>query len=160
MPGNERFDREEIVRAHREAAIRRIAGYGGMILAVRDATGVNNTHVKTEGIGYINDKTLGSTSIAAWRLPQMGWFFGGLDQSSYNREEAKNESARGYGGRKSEELFAKAQSLDEPVLIRIVQNRMTVENRRILDEIRKERCGGRVEATLPRDSRNGRRCCR
>jgi hypothetical protein len=46
-------------------------------------------------------------------------------------------------------LFAKAQSLDKPVLIRIVQNRMTTENKRILDEIRKERCQGRVEVTLP-----------
>jgi hypothetical protein len=54
------------------------------------------------------------------------------------------------------ELFATAQSLDESVLIRIVQNRVTVENRRILDEIRKKRCEGRVEVTLPRDSRSGR----
>jgi hypothetical protein len=52
-------------------------------------------------------------------------------------------------------LFAKAQSLNEPVLIRIVQNRMTVENKRILDEIQEERCQGRVEVTIPRDSRNG-----
>jgi hypothetical protein len=52
------------------------------------------------------------------------------------------------------ELFAKAQSLKEPILIRIVQNRMTVENKRILDEIRKKRCPGRVEVRLPRDSRN------
>jgi hypothetical protein len=52
------------------------------------------------------------------------------------------------------ELFAKAQSLNEPLLIRIVQNRMTIENKRILDEIRKKRCQGRVEVTLPRDSRS------
>lgn len=52
------------------------------------------------------------------------------------------------------ELFAKAQSWKEPVLIRIVQNRMTVENKGIQEEIRKKRCQGRVEATIPRDSRN------
>jgi hypothetical protein len=52
-------------------------------------------------------------------------------------------------------LFARAQPLEEPVLIRIVQNRMTVENRKILDEIRKKRCQGRVEVRLPRDSRSG-----
>jgi hypothetical protein len=52
------------------------------------------------------------------------------------------------------ELFARAQDLKEPVLIRIVQNRMTVENKRILDEIRKKRRQGRVEATIPRDSRS------
>jgi hypothetical protein len=60
VPGNESFDREEILRAHREATIRRMAEYGGTILAVQDTTGVNyNTHLKTEGIGYISDKTLG-----------------------------------------------------------------------------------------------------
>jgi hypothetical protein len=51
-------------------------------------------------------------------------------------------------------LFAKAQSLGEPFLIRIVQNRMTAGNKRILDEIRKKRCQGRDEATIPRDSRS------
>jgi hypothetical protein len=52
-------------------------------------------------------------------------------------------------------LFARARSLEEPVLVRIVRNRMTVENRKILDEIRKERCRGRVAVRLPRDSRSG-----
>jgi hypothetical protein len=60
MLGNGGFDREEIIRAHREATIRRMSDYGGMILAVQDTTGVNyNTHLKTEGIGYISDKTRG-----------------------------------------------------------------------------------------------------
>ncbi|MDR0722670.1 MAG: hypothetical protein LBF75_07775 [Treponema sp.] len=68
MLGNEDFNREEIQRAHREATIGHIAEYGGTILAVQDTTGVNyNTHVKTEGIGYISVKNLGSMSIAAWR---------------------------------------------------------------------------------------------
>jgi hypothetical protein len=43
------------------------------------------------------------------------------------------------------ELFAKAQDLKEPLPIRIVQNRMAVENRRMLGGIRKERCRGRAE---------------
>ncbi|MDR0637251.1 MAG: hypothetical protein LBF87_09280, partial [Treponema sp.] len=48
MLGNEEFDREAIIRAHREATIRRMSGYGGTILAVQDTTGVNyNTHLKT-----------------------------------------------------------------------------------------------------------------
>ncbi|MDR0707005.1 MAG: hypothetical protein LBF60_03885 [Treponema sp.] len=34
MLGNKDFDREEILMAHREAAIRRMVGYGGTILAV------------------------------------------------------------------------------------------------------------------------------
>ncbi|MDR1566963.1 MAG: hypothetical protein LBS48_06760 [Treponema sp.] len=41
MLGNESFDREEAARAHREATIRRMAEYGGTILAVQDTTGVN-----------------------------------------------------------------------------------------------------------------------
>jgi hypothetical protein len=60
MLGNDEFDREAIIRAHREATIRRMSGSGGTILAVQDTTGVNyNTHLKTEGIGYIGDKTRG-----------------------------------------------------------------------------------------------------
>jgi hypothetical protein len=46
------------------------------------------------------------------------------------------------------ELFAKAEALDEAFLIRIVQNRMTVENKGVLDEIRKKRCQGRVRVSI------------
>jgi hypothetical protein len=169
-----------------------MAEYGGTNLAVQDTTGVNyNTHLKTEGIGYISDKTLGVNVHSCLAVSADGLVLGVLDQSGYNREEAKDESAsheskkvrpieekesfrwlesleRSTAGipegvrvitvcdREGDmyELFAKAQSLNEPVLIRTVQNRMTVENKRILDEIRKKRCQGRVEVTLPRDSRS------
>jgi hypothetical protein len=53
------------------------------------------------------------------------------------------------------ELFANAQLLHKPLLVRTARNRMTMENKRILDEIRKKRCQGRVEERLPRDSRSG-----
>jgi hypothetical protein len=60
MLGNEAFDREEMIKARREATLRRMADYGGTILAVPDTTGVNyNTRIKTEGIGYIGGKTMG-----------------------------------------------------------------------------------------------------
>jgi hypothetical protein len=92
--GNEEFDREEIIRTHREAAIRRMADYGGMILAVQDTTEVNyNTHVKTEGIGYISDKTLGVNVHSCLAVTGDGLVLGVLDQSGYNRPEAKDESA-------------------------------------------------------------------
>ncbi|MDR0640102.1 MAG: hypothetical protein LBG27_14605 [Spirochaetaceae bacterium] len=42
------------------------------------------------------------------------------------------------------ELFAEAPAVQEPFLIRAVQNRMTVKNRRIPDETQKKRCQGRV----------------
>jgi hypothetical protein len=193
MRGNEDFDREEIIRAHREATLRRMADYGGTILLVQDTTGVNyNTHVKMEGIGYISDKTLGVNIHSGLAVTCDGLVLGVLDQSGYNREEPKDESAsheskkvrpiqekesfrwleslersttdipRGVKvitvyDREGDmyELFAKAQSMNEAVLIRIVQNRMTVENKRILDEIRKKRCRGKVAVRLPRDSRSG-----
>ncbi|MDR1858274.1 MAG: hypothetical protein LBQ69_02255 [Treponema sp.] len=56
MPNNEKLNREEALRTHREATIRRMARHGGTILAVQDTTSLNyNTHGKTEGIGYISD---------------------------------------------------------------------------------------------------------
>ena len=71
MLGNEKLDREEVLRVHRESTIRRMAQHGGIILAVQDTMSLNyNTHEKTEGIGYISDKTLGA-------LQQLltGWFW-------------------------------------------------------------------------------------
>jgi hypothetical protein len=53
------------------------------------------------------------------------------------------------------ELFDHAVQNDRLFLIRIVQNRMTVENERILDEIRKKPCAGRIHTVIPRDSRRG-----
>jgi hypothetical protein len=79
MLGNEGFDRESIVRTRREATIRKMAGYGGTILAVQDAAGANcNARLKTERTGYISGKTLGG------QCPQppcggQGWAgFGGV----------------------------------------------------------------------------------
>jgi hypothetical protein len=192
MLANESFDREEILMAHRDATIRRIVEYRGTILAVQDTTGVNyDTHLKTEGIGYIGDKTLGVNVHSCLVVTTDGLVLGVLDQSSYNRPEPKDESAS-HESKKVRpieekesfrwletlerstaaipegvkvitvcdregdmyELFAKAQLVKEPLLIRIVQNRMTVGNKRILDETWKKRCQGRVEARLPRDSRS------
>jgi hypothetical protein len=195
MLGNDRFDRDEIIRAHRAATIRRMADYGGTIQAVQDTTGVNyNTHLKTEGIGYSSDKTRGVNIHSCLAVTSDGLVLGVLDQSGYNRPEAKDETASHdskktrpieekerfrwletlekstedipegvavitVGDREGDmyELFAKAQALNEPFLIRVVQNRMTVENKRIPDEIRKKRCQGRVGASIPRDSRSGKR---
>jgi hypothetical protein len=53
------------------------------------------------------------------------------------------------------ELFDEADRIGQPFLIRIVQNRKTAGNRKILDEIRKKRCYGRVKTIVPRNSRNG-----
>jgi hypothetical protein len=75
MLGNNAFERVKILRAHREATLRRIVDYGGTILAVQDAAGVNyNTCVKTEGIGCISDKTMGAIFTVARRWLRAGRF--------------------------------------------------------------------------------------
>jgi hypothetical protein len=191
MLGNEDFDREEILRTHRNATIKRMAEYGGTILAVQDTTSLNyNTHEKTEGIGYIGDKTLGVNIHSCLAVTLEGLVLGILDQTSYNREQSKDDS-KSHESKKIRpieekesfrwiktlersltgieqgvnvltvcdregdiyELFNNAVTNDRLFLIRIAQNRMTVENKRILDEIQKKECIGRTEVTIPRDSR-------
>jgi hypothetical protein len=59
MVGNEKFDRYEILKAHREGTIKRMADES-VILAVQDTAGVNyNGQRNMEGNGYISDKTMG-----------------------------------------------------------------------------------------------------
>jgi hypothetical protein len=53
------------------------------------------------------------------------------------------------------ELFDEAGRGGRAFLIRIVQNRKTVENKKIMDEIRAKPCFGRVRTKIPRDSRAG-----
>jgi hypothetical protein len=191
MLGNEDFNREEIIRTHREAAIKRMSEYGGTILAVQDTIGVNyNTHRKTEGIGYISDRARGVNVHSCLAITADGLVLGILDQSGYNCPGPKDESesrdrkkTRPVEEKESSrwietmenstvnipdeikvitvcdrrgdnyELLAKAEELGEAFLIRMVQNRLTVENKRILDEIRKKPCGGRIGVTIPRDIR-------
>jgi hypothetical protein len=51
------------------------------------------------------------------------------------------------------ELLDAAESGGHLFLIRIAQNRMTMDNKRILDAVRKKHCAGKAEVTIPRDSR-------
>jgi hypothetical protein len=53
------------------------------------------------------------------------------------------------------ELFDEATQSGQSFLIRIAQNRKTIKNEKILDEIKKKRCFGKVKTTIPRDSRRG-----
>jgi hypothetical protein len=56
MLSNDGLDREEILRTHREATVRRIVQSERIILGVQDTTSLNyNTQTKMEGIGYISD---------------------------------------------------------------------------------------------------------
>jgi hypothetical protein len=51
------------------------------------------------------------------------------------------------------ELFDAAQQAGQWFLIRTAQNRMTVDNKRIMDEIRQQPRAGRARVPIPRDSR-------
>ena len=52
------------------------------------------------------------------------------------------------------ELFEKAISENKNFLIRISQNRITTDNKKIIDDIKKVKLKGTVSVTIPRDSRN------
>ena len=114
MLGNENLHREEVLRAHREATIERMARQGGTILAVQDTTSLNyNTQTKMEGIGYIGDKTLGVNIHSSLAVTADGLVLGLLDQTSYNRAQAKDDS-------RSHES-KKVRALEEKESVRWVQ---------------------------------------
>ena len=191
MLGNENLNREEVLRAHREATVRRMVQQGGIILAVQDTTHLDyNTHKKTEGIGYSSNTTLGVNIHTCIAVTTEGLVLGLLDQLSYNREQAKDDTLSGNKkqNRALEEkesfrwvksLETSTASLPEGVkvltvcdregdmyelldaaesgghlfLIRVNHNRITGDNRKVRDAIRKKRRMGKVEVTIPRDSR-------
>ena len=92
MLGNENLDREAILRTHREQTARRMAQAAETILLIQDTTSLNyNTQLKTQGIGYISDKTLGVNIHTCLAVTTSGLVLGVLDQMSYNREEPQDE---------------------------------------------------------------------
>jgi hypothetical protein len=105
MLGNGGIDREETLRAHREAVIGRMTGYGGPVLVGQDTTR-DNTHLKTEGTGYISDKPLGVNIHSYPAVTRDGLVLGVLDQSGYNWKEPKDEPA-GRGNRKARPIEEK-----------------------------------------------------
>jgi hypothetical protein len=119
MLGNENLDLEEILRTHREATVRRMIQLGETVLALQDTTSLNyNTHEKTEGIGYISDKTLGVNIHSCLGVTASGLTLGLLDQTSYNRTEAKD------GSRSHESK--KVRELEEKESFRWVKNLKTI----------------------------------
>ena len=88
MLGNDGFEREEVLRAHREATVRRMAQAGETILAVQDTTGLNyNTQTKMKGLGYICQQTKGVNLHSCLAVTVDGLVLGVLAQSSYSRKE-------------------------------------------------------------------------
>jgi hypothetical protein len=190
LPGNDKFNKSEILRAHSSATIRRTGGHP-LILAARDTTSVNyDGQQKMKGNGYIGDKTMGGNIHSALAVTSEGLVPGVPGRTGFNRAKRKNtvltverkknrpieekESKRWPGttgnadldigddikilhvcDREGDnyELFDKALQSGRHFLIRIINNRMTVENEQILDTIRETPGKGRVKALIPRDSR-------
>jgi len=100
MLGNEALDREEILRTHREATVKRMVQHGGTILAVQDTSSLNyNTQTKMEGIGYVCEQTLGVNIHSCLAVTTDGLVLGVLAQSSYNREKP-NDNTRTHDSKK------------------------------------------------------------
>ena len=193
MLSNDGLDRDEILRTHREAAIKRIVQSGEKVLAIQDTTGLNyNKQTKMEGIGYIGHQTQGVNIHSCIAVTVSGLMLGVLSQSSYNRErpydKTQTHSSKQLRALADKESYRWVQTLGESTeelpegiavvtvcdreggmyelldeadregkafLIRIKNNRNTVGNEKILDEIRSRPCMGRIKTVIPRDSRNG-----
>jgi hypothetical protein len=190
LPGNDKFSKGEILRAHRAATIRRMEGHP-LILAAQDTMSVNyDSRRKMEGNGYIGDKTMGVNIHSCLAVSPEGVALGALDPMGFNRAERKNaaptrerqknrpieekESNRRLGTMENAgrdisdalrilhirdregdnyELFDKAIQSGRHFPIRMVHNRMAVENGQILDKIGRTHYKGRAKAHIPRDSR-------
>jgi hypothetical protein len=107
MLSNENIDRKEIMKAHREAAIRRIIQLGEPVLAIQGTASLNyNTQTKMEGAGYISDKTLGVNIHSRLAVTAGGLTLGVLSQPPYNRPQPSNET-RAHESKKTRVLEGK-----------------------------------------------------
>jgi len=88
MLSNEKFKEAEILRTTRESTINRICESGSkVILAVQDTMLVNyDGHEKTEGMGWIGDKTMGVNVHSCVAVTPEGLTLGLLSQTSWTRE--------------------------------------------------------------------------
>jgi hypothetical protein len=94
MLTNENFDRDKLIIAQREAVLRRMAECGGVILALQDTTSINyGTYRKTEGMGYIDDKTIGVNVHSCLAITPEGQVLGVLHQLYYNHKGPKDGMA-------------------------------------------------------------------
>ena len=90
MLANEKFDKESILAAHRDAVAVR-SGEEPVLLAVQDTMSVNyGTHTKTKGMGYNCEKALGLNVHSCILLTPDGIPLGLLGQSAVTREESNS----------------------------------------------------------------------
>jgi hypothetical protein len=191
MLSNEKLNDEEILRQTAESTRHRIAESGSeVILAVQDTMGVNyDGHVKTTGIGWIGDKTLGVNVHSSIAVTPEGLTLGLLSQTSWTRKVRSDTSAS--RDKKKErpiedkesyrwletmessekhipsgvkvihicdrdgdmyELYEKASKEKRLFVIRILQNRVTVNSGKIIDETKASAVIGSMMVTIPRNS--------
>ncbi|MDR2971488.1 MAG: IS4 family transposase [Bacteroidales bacterium] len=107
MLGNDDLDVEKVLNTQRESTLKRIIAENKTALLIQDTTSLNyNSHKKTEGIGYISSNTLGVNIHSCIAVTTDGLVLGILDQMSYNRPIAKDDSLSEYD-RKSRPLMEK-----------------------------------------------------
>lgn len=196
MLSNKKLKDAEILRQTVESTNRRISESGSeVILAVQDTMLVPyDGHEKTDGIGWISDKTLGVNVHSCIAVTPEGLTLGLLDQRSWTREmrsdtSANKEQKKGRPIEEKEsyrwletmvnsskevssgvklvhicdregdmyELFEKAEKTGQSFVIRIVQNRLTLEGTKIIDEIKKSSPIGSMEVRIPRNSHKNQR---
>ena len=109
MLGNEKLNDDEILRTTRESTINRICESGSeVILAVQDTMKVNyEKHEKTDGIGWIGDKTLGVNIHSCVAVTPNGLTLGLLSQSSWTRE-IRNDTSANHDQKKGRAIRGKA----------------------------------------------------
>jgi hypothetical protein len=90
LPGNDKFNKDEILRVYRAATIRRTGGRH-LILAARDTTSVNyDSRQKMEGNGYTGDKTMRVNIHSCLAVIPEGLVLGLPGRTGFNRAEKKN----------------------------------------------------------------------
>ena len=108
MLSNEKLNDVEILRQTAKSTSRRIVEHGcEVILAVQDTMSVNyDGHKKTDGMGYIGDKTLGVDVHSCLAVTPLGLTLGLLFQTSQTRE-IRNDTRADHDQKKSRPIEEK-----------------------------------------------------
>jgi hypothetical protein len=92
LPGNEKFDMEQMVGIATGATLSRMSG---TVLLIQDTSDINlNSHKKTEGLGYCSEHVRGIKLHSCIAVSPEGIPFGLVSQSYDTRPEAKSTLTR------------------------------------------------------------------
>jgi len=190
MLQHEKFDKEEILRAHRLRTVLRIIDLDEPVLLIEDTVNIDYSSQKQKlGNGYISSNSKGILLHNCIAVNLKGIVLGVMDQIYYNREEASDtsltkeqkkrrpiEEKESYRWIQSfqtshadmpdyiktitvcdregdfYEFINEIDSNNRSFLIRIAQNRVTVDNEKIMNAVSKEEVLKTVKITVPRNS--------